>query len=414
MTSPKIAIVGAGPVGCTLARLLSLSSIDVTVFEGEPSPNYRSQGGTLDLHTETGLAVMKDAGLWDEFIKYARYDGESLLITDHNLKVYMQIKPTAPGDTKYMGRRPEIDRASLRQILTESLPEGMVRWGHHLKEVTDDGTLVFQHTTISGFDLIVGADGVWSKVRNRLSDTKPFYSGVACHELLIPDAANTAPDIYALVNRGSVFAHRDGHKYAIQQLGDGNITVYTSFRTDSEKWADSCDYDVNDVEQVKAAQLAGEYADWHPLLREAISKCSGRTNTRSLYMLPVGFSWEHRKGFTVIGDASHAMTPFAGEGVNLGMEDARRLAKAIISAKDDLTALDGNVAAFEKGMFARAKVYTQLTNDMTKAWFYTKNSPRDVMPRAMSLQVKFHSPKLLAPLASAGTYSYFSVKNLFT
>lgn len=47
----KIAIIGAGPAGCALARLLQQSDhqIDVTIFESEASPNFRSQGGTLDL-----------------------------------------------------------------------------------------------------------------------------------------------------------------------------------------------------------------------------------------------------------------------------------------------------------------------------------------------------------------------------
>ena len=78
----KIAIVGAGPAGCVLARLLQQSDEDiaVTIFEGEGDIDFRSQGGTLDLHEKTGQAALKAAGLFDEFLKYARYDGEAMVM----------------------------------------------------------------------------------------------------------------------------------------------------------------------------------------------------------------------------------------------------------------------------------------------------------------------------------------------
>jgi 2-polyprenyl-6-methoxyphenol hydroxylase-like FAD-dependent oxidoreductase len=74
----RIAIIGAGPAGCTLARLLQRSDapIEVTIFESDSSLTRRSQGGTLDLHTNTGIAAIKKAGLFDEFEKRCRYDGE--------------------------------------------------------------------------------------------------------------------------------------------------------------------------------------------------------------------------------------------------------------------------------------------------------------------------------------------------
>jgi 2-polyprenyl-6-methoxyphenol hydroxylase-like FAD-dependent oxidoreductase len=78
MASLNIAIVGAGPAGCTLARLLQRSEtpIQVTIFEREASPDARTQGGTLDLHTETGIAALKKAELYDEFLKLSRFDAE--------------------------------------------------------------------------------------------------------------------------------------------------------------------------------------------------------------------------------------------------------------------------------------------------------------------------------------------------
>ena len=78
----SIAIIGAGPAGLTLARLLQVAEVDVsiTIFERDASPTSRLyQGGTLDLHLETGLAALKKAGLWNEALKHLRYDGEEMV-----------------------------------------------------------------------------------------------------------------------------------------------------------------------------------------------------------------------------------------------------------------------------------------------------------------------------------------------
>lgn len=407
----KIAIVGAGPVGTTLARLLLLHcpSASVTVFESDASPDYRSQGGTLDLHTNTGLAALKEANLWNEFLQHARYDGESLKITDKHLKVYHSVKPTggpdaeAGRDSSRGGQRPEIDRGALRKMLMESLPDGVVQWGHKLKEIrfaAGDGSqptdhqLVFtmavpaspseeREVVISGFDLIVGADGGWSKIRSQgLNSTKPYSSHIVWHELKIPDASHVAPEVYALVNRGSVFAQADHQRIALQQLGDGSIQVAVLYRVEDEALVS----DVSREDLLERLRVEG----WHPLIRQAVAQAQGKTAVRWLYMLPVPFRWAHRHGVTAVGDAAHLMTPFAGEGVNVGMQDARLLARSIQRAGEDTRRLDDEVAAFEEDMFTRAGAFQQLTLDLMNHWFCTVNSPAAVMPKVEATMARFH------------------------
>jgi 2-polyprenyl-6-methoxyphenol hydroxylase-like FAD-dependent oxidoreductase len=68
MSPIRVAIVGAGPVGLTLARLfLNKPNIDFVVFESDKYRDARGQGGTLDLRPTTGLAALKEADLYDEF-----------------------------------------------------------------------------------------------------------------------------------------------------------------------------------------------------------------------------------------------------------------------------------------------------------------------------------------------------------
>lgn len=129
-------------------------------------------------------------------------------------------------------------------------------------------------------------------------------------------------------------------------------------------------------------------------------------------MLPVGFSFAHKTGLTVIGDAAHLMTPFAGEGVNVGMEDARRLAAALVAAGGDLSKLDIEVNKFERDMFSRAGDFAALTETMLRAWFFTEDCPRSVVPKALSTHASFHAPWLLKPLVGGLAYSYFSVRKI--
>lgn len=133
---PKIAIIGAGPAGLTLARLLHVSEVklDLTIYELDASPTFRpDQGGTLDLHARTGLAAIRKCNLWDPFCKYARFDGDELIFADKNATELIHV---GGGEKAGSLNRPEIDRKRLKEILLESLPAECVKWGWHLREVT--------------------------------------------------------------------------------------------------------------------------------------------------------------------------------------------------------------------------------------------------------------------------------------
>jgi len=79
----RIAIIGAGPAGLTLARILYVNNIPCTVFEKEESREIRSQGGTLDLHPKAGQAALQQANLWKEYQQHVRYEGQDFVLADH-------------------------------------------------------------------------------------------------------------------------------------------------------------------------------------------------------------------------------------------------------------------------------------------------------------------------------------------
>lgn len=161
-----IAIIGAGPAGLTLARLLELSSIDYLVFERDKSAviaDQRSNSGTLDIHQDSGQEALRAAGLLDNFRSVARYN-VPVRIADKEGTVHAHI----PGDDN--NDKPEVDRSVLRRILLEAVPADRIRWDCAVQEVKaeSDGTMsIYNHEgkVASGFRLLVGADGAWSKVR---------------------------------------------------------------------------------------------------------------------------------------------------------------------------------------------------------------------------------------------------------
>jgi 2-polyprenyl-6-methoxyphenol hydroxylase-like FAD-dependent oxidoreductase len=400
-----------------LARLLTQRSIPCLIFEAEPSPNYRSQGGTLDLRSSTGLAAIRAAGLYPEFCKLARYDGESLLITDKKLTTWVKRSPGKEGQSKGVQEAPEIDRKVLRRMLFESLPPDVVRWGHKLVRVDEDLSLHFGDGSVeSGFDLIVGADGAWSKVRKLVSDEKPFYAGMGGYNFTIPDAQEKAPQAYKFVNRGSVFAYSDGKNVNGQFLGDGSINVSTYSLRDEDWIQRDSKEGANATDLPTAKQKQKEVVrDWAPELLNLIDSAQGEVDTRNLYMLPIGFRWVHKKGITLIGDAAHLMTPFAGIGVNTAFYDAMLLADAIANCIECQRpdGLDPCVVEYEEKMLDHAEKAQKLTFGCMNDMYLTEGAPRTSIESYLLRHISQEFPQWSLPFIAAVIYTGFFFYKLF-
>lgn len=328
-----VTIVGGGLGGLTLARVLHVRGIPSTVYESDSSATARDQGGILDMHQESGQRALREAGLHDQFREFASDEADHLRLFD------------STGTLRYEdsswdeGGRPEIDRSRLKSILIDSLPAGTIRWGAKVTEVTPDSiTLADGERVETG--LIVGADGAWSKVRPLLSSATPAYTGLSFVEAHLSDADSRHPESAALVGPGSLYALGDGKGLIAQRNGDGRIRVYIALCGD-EDWAAS---------MVSHARLLDIFADWAPKLRALIAETDEALIGRPIYALPVGHQWARVPGVTLIGDAAHLMSPFAGEGANLAMLDATELAIAI----DEHDDLDAALATYESAMFPRA------------------------------------------------------------
>lgn len=371
MVPLNVAIVGGGPSGLTLANLLSTSpkTINVTVFERDASPTYRkTKGGTLDLHADTGLAALDAAGLRAAFNARARADFTSSVFSIADRHGNLVFRHSDDAETGNL--RPEIDREDLRDLLLDALPEGTVRWSAHVSSVTSDGALVFgtsgaQEPTTGKYDLVVGAEGAWSKVRAYVTDSRPVFSGIGGFELHIVDPNSQYPEISKRVGNGLYFTIGSGLALTGQRIGNGNIMIYAFKRgetpNDSQDLIDQCEGDLVRVQgELKRCY---ENAGWSAELLQWITAADPKT-IRAWplydYVLPDGHVFAHKPGWTVIGDAAHVMTPFAGEGVNAAMRDALELANRVreaakLDGEERAEALDRAVREYEGEMFERAR-----------------------------------------------------------
>jgi 2-polyprenyl-6-methoxyphenol hydroxylase-like FAD-dependent oxidoreductase len=358
----KIAIVGGGPGGLTLARLLQMAGVDVNVYERDKDANARPQGATLDLHEESGLAALRAADLIDAFWANYRPGADRVHLLDKDANTIMEENAAGEADQS----RPEIDRGPLQTLLLESLQPGAVVWDSHFITMNQQNgvwKLEFKNGTEAFADIVIAADGANSKIRPYLTDIKSFYSGVTAIEGAVYDSAINCPKVHKLLNGGKIFAFGDSKSLIVSSKGDGSLVFYPSFKT-CEKWVQQSGLDFTDRQQL-LEWFKTEYADWNEVWQELFENATGNFIPRPLYCMPLDQTWQPQTNLTMLGDAAHLMPPFAGEGVNMAMLDALELSQHLLSADyaDTLCA----ITAYEDQMRKRASKTAEITMVSTES-----------------------------------------------
>ncbi|WP_020121701.1 NAD(P)/FAD-dependent oxidoreductase [Streptomyces canus] len=344
MTTTHVTIIGAGLGGLTLARVLHVHGIPSTVYEAESSPTARAQGGMLDIHDYNGQLALQAAGLMEEFPGLILEGREAARLVDRAGTVLFD----QPDDGT--GGRPEVQRGELRQLLLDSLPPGTVRWGHKVGGTRALGggrhAVTFADGTSVVTDLLVGADGAWSRVRPLLSAATPEYTGMSCVEVYLYDADTRHPVSAKVVGGGALYVLAPGKGFVTHREKGSNLHTYVMLARPQEWFTD---IDFTDS-AAAVARIAKEFDGWAPELTALITDADTAPVLRPLAALPAEHRWERVPGVTLIGDAAHVAAP-NGEGANLAMLDGAELAQALAAHPDDIeTAL----TEYERAMFPRS------------------------------------------------------------
>ncbi len=318
----KVIVIGGGIGGLTLARACLDVGIEVEVYEKRQLEDMLSGPG--------GIFIQRNAmRVYDQLLS-----GKiSKRFYEQGGKIFKGGFFSKTGDPLYINSPKFIGeedlgvcltRPELQRILYEALPEGTVKTGVTAIGFEDNGDSVrvcFQDGSTATGDILVGADGLYSKVRANLSNQErleePIYSGMCCWRGYF-DGSNIPLDKqYSWIEcwgRGNRFGYFD--------VGGGRFSFYAF--NNSKLGGD--DYTIGGSS--KALQLIfSDYAQPVPSIIEAL-------DNKSIYRddifdrEPLGDQWG-RGRVTLIGDAAHPVQPNLGQGGCMAVEDAFELAKLL-------------------------------------------------------------------------------------
>lgn len=352
-----IAIVGGGPGGLMLGLLLQRQGFSFTIYERGYQNMHSDRGGSLDIHDDSGQLPLKVAGIFENFRKHARYEGEDTRIVNKDGEILYD------EDAEGEGNRPEIDRGKLCDIIMEQIHPENIKYGFKFEKLIqrDNGEveLVFENGTTVMTNLVIGADGAFSQIRSYLTNAKPEYTGISMIEMNSDE--NEHPDLLKFNKNGKLIGLGGDQAILGQRNGDGRIMAYISFKTKYEKLDEYRNLSLDALKE----RLLAEYSDWDSELQNYIAYSYDDIKFRRIYKLPIGLTWATQPNITIIGDAAHLMSPFAGEGVNMALYDAYLLAESFKNF-NNLTEV---LKVYEQQMFETTKVHAKESQDNLEIFF---------------------------------------------
>ena len=334
---PNIAIIGGGIGGVALAVACLHRGIPFTLYERDSNFEQRSQGYGLTLQQASkaiegfGIFNLEDGVV---STRHLVHNPEGKIIGEWGMRKWLQSEPKkAPKRTNI-----HISRQALRLGLLEQLGGlDVVKWNHKLVNYKEnEGQTIELNFQVEGIikttkaDLVVGADGIRSSVRNLLiGDEITPLRYLDCIVILGICKLSTLENVdNSLLDSATVF-----------QTGNGNERIYIMpYDANSVMWQLSFPMAEQEAKELSTKgkkalkDEAFKRTQWHSPIPEILkatleSQISGYpVYDRELLSSEL---LEKGKQITLLGDAAHPMSPFKGQGANQALLDALSLARKI-------------------------------------------------------------------------------------
>jgi 2-polyprenyl-6-methoxyphenol hydroxylase-like FAD-dependent oxidoreductase len=345
----KIAIIGAGPTGLTIAKLLQQKGVNSSVYERDKDDQTRIWGGTLDLHKHTGQKALRKAGLLEHYFEMSKPMGR--IITDNQTKVLFCRNPKP----EEIYDNPEINRNNLRKLLLDSLSTETVVWNRKflgLEIHNKKWLLKFENGITETADFVIGANGGMSQARKFLTNATPEYTGtyIIQGEVLHPEI--NCPEFFKLCDNKILMTADHGINFVANPDNNGALTYNVTFRKPKD-WMLKNELDFKNTTNI-VTFLSNLLHNWHQSYQSLLRSTSffAGLPTRKI-SLDNFWTNDRPLPITLIGDAAHLMPPFAGEGANSGLMDALILSENLTSG--NFKNIEDAIFDYEQKMFAYAK-----------------------------------------------------------
>ena len=340
MTKLSVGIIGGGIGGITAAVALRHYGIDAIVYER--AEILRELGAGMMLWANASR-VLNELGLLKKIIAVSGRT-DNFLVRKSSGEILMKI---ATGDFEVPSVC--IPRAELLSILVNSLSSGRIKLGCEFESLEQSGNRVrvhFANNQIAEHDILIGADGLRSKVRDKVFGVRePIYQGYMVWRGIGYYEGGDLP-----VNSSSETWGK-GRRFGILNTGNQSFTWYAAANVTANH---------QDFGKGRKAELLQLFADWHSPIAELISSTPENLIMKNAANDHNSLKKWVKNRVVLLGDSAHACTPNLGQGGGMAIEDALVLAKSLHTESSIETAL----ALYEKRRTTRTKHIQQRSRRM--------------------------------------------------